>query len=132
MIRYAATSRMTMLTTITTKTPTSRLHNPQIARVAARRCPCIGSGLSGTPKKLLMKYMVRGTPNISVNRDTKKASVMLNDAQLRLLKGLRKVTINRLNRIIDAITTSQFPKIYSSPGRICFHHRISSPVIFRI
>jgi hypothetical protein len=99
-----------MLTTITTRTPTSRLHNPKIARVAARRCPCIGSGLSGTPKKLLRKYIVRGTPNISVKRDMKKASVMLNDAQFRLLKGFRKAMIKRLNRTIDTITTSQFPK----------------------
>lgn len=57
---------------------------------------------------------------------------MLKDAQLRLLKGFRKAVAKRLNRTIDRITTSQFPKKYSSPGRIYFHHLIDSQAAFRI
>lgn len=58
--------------------------------VAAKRCPCNGSGVRGIPKKPLKKYMVKGTPNISANNETKKASVIPREAQLRFLKGLKK------------------------------------------
>ena len=53
--------------------------------------------------------MVRGIPNISVNNDTRKASVIPREVQLCLLKGLTNATMKRLSRVTDRITAGQSP-----------------------